>query len=79
MEERQRRISIQLLNLASDSWLEAVGGGREGRQRERRQETESRERGQTERERKGETERREKLGGAKKEKLRRDSCQHICY
>ena len=45
---------MQLLNMASDSWMEAVGGG-EGRRRERRQETESRERGQTERERKGET------------------------
>ena len=56
---------MQLLNLASDSWMEAVGGVREGRQRERRQETESRERGQTERERKGEPERREKLGRGK--------------
>ena len=71
---------MQLLNLASDSWMEAVGGGREGRQRERegrrlRAESEGRrrERGR-ERQRDGKN-----WGGAKKEKLRRDSCQHICY
>lgn len=52
---------MQLLNLAADSRMEAVGGGREGRQRERRQEMESRERGQTQRGRERERETREKL------------------
>ena len=38
---------MQLLHLAADSWMEAVGGQRGG-ETERRQETKSRERGQTE-------------------------------
>ena len=63
---------MQLLNLAADSWMEAVGGGREGRQREgrrRRAESEGKLREEErERERQGEN-----WGGAKKEKLRRDS------